>query len=363
MNQNQRTVKKKAAALLTLLALLLMALLVAAAPALAGQETTGPTPTTPEETTPPAGQETTAPTPAGEETVTVTFELTVDGEVPEGYSLYLSGNRADPPSQEPFGWEFCHTDRPGEGFVTCEDGGTYSQAYEVPRGSTLSYQYAWRDLYPTPGGGTPNFGNFFTEQRTFTEDATVSVTYTGTGEPPPSVEETDLMAQLTAECPENAATLAGYQLVTTGVEAQTAVPLTDEDGDGVLTGTQTFPRFPPGPQPPADSDVEPITVPDVRIVAPDGSTVQQFGPVRLDQDEIILPATISFCDDGGDGGNGGNGDDGDGGGSDGNGGSDGGGFLSGLLPETGGGWAVLLLIVGAVLLGGGWLLVRRFSAG
>ena len=336
MNQNQRTVKKKAAALLTLLALLLMVLLVAAAPALAGQETTGPTP---------------APTPEGEETVTVTFELIVDGEVPEGYSLYLSGNRTDPPSPEPFGREFCHTDRPGEGIVTCEDGGTYSQAYEVPTGSTLSYQYAWRDLYPTPGGGTPNFGNFFTEQRTFTEDATVSVTYTGTEEPPPSVEETDLVAQLTVECPENAATLVGYQLVTTGVEAQTAVPLTDEDGDGVLTGTQTFPRFPPGPQPPAGT--EPITVPDVRIVAPDGSTVQQFGPVRLDRDEIILPATISFCD----GGDGGNGDDGDG-----NGGSDGGGFLSGLLPETGGGWAVLLLIVGAVLVGGGWLLVRRFFA-
>ena len=88
MNQNQRTVKKKAAELLTLLALMLMALLVAAAPALAGQETTGPTP---------------APTPEGEETVTVTFELVVDGEVPEGYSLYLSGNRTDPPSPEPFG--------------------------------------------------------------------------------------------------------------------------------------------------------------------------------------------------------------------------------------------------------------------
>ncbi len=336
--------KKKAAALLTLLALMLMALLVAAAPALAGQETTGPTPAPP-------------PTPAGEETVTVTFELTVDGEVPEGYSLYLSGNRADPPSQEPFGWEFCHTDRPGEGFVTCEDGGTYSQAYEVPRGSTLSYQYAWRDLYPTPGGGTPYFGNFFTEQRTFTEDATVSVTYTGTEEPPPSVEETDLVAQLTAECPENAATLAGYQLVTAGVEAQTAVPLTDEDGDGVLTGTQTFPRFPPGPQPPADSDVEPITVPDVRIVAPDGSTVQQFGPVRLDQDEIILPATISFCDGGG----------GDGGTPPRDGGGDasskkGGGAAGGAktLPATGGVTLPIALGAGALLVGGG-LLIRRLT--
>jgi hypothetical protein len=275
-----------------------------------------------------------------QETVTVTFELTIDGEVPEGYSLYLSGNRIDPPGPEPFGQEFCHTDRPGEGFVTCEDGATYSQAYEVPRGSTLSYQYAWRDLYPTPGGDAPYFGNFFTEQRTFTEDATVSVTYTGTGEPPPSVEETDLVAQLTAECPENAATLAGYQLVTTGVEAQTAVPLTDEDGDGVLTGTQTLPRFPPGPQPPPGTAG--ITVSDVRIVAPDGSTVRQFGPVTLDRDEIILPATISFCD---------------GGGGTGTGGGTAGGAKT--LPATGG---VLPIALGAgALLVGGGLLIRRLT--
>ena len=174
---------------------------------------------------------------------------------------------------------------------------------------------------------------------------------------PSPVEETDLVAQLTVECPENAGTLAGYQLVITGVEALIAEPLTDEDGNGVLTGTVTLPRHPPGPQPPPGTPG--ITISDVRIVAPDGSTVRQFGPVTLDRDEIILPATISFCD----GGDGGNGDDGDGGsGSDGNGGSDGGGFLSGLLPETGGGWAVLLLIVGATLIGGGWLLVRRFSA-
>jgi hypothetical protein len=97
------------------------------------------------------------------------------------------------------------------------------------------------------------------------------------------------------ECAENVEDIAGYQLVTTGVESRTAVPLTDQDDDGVLTGTQTFPRFPPGPQPPPPG-IEPITVSDVRIVAPDGDTVKQFGPVKLDQDEIILPATISFCD-------------------------------------------------------------------
>ncbi len=168
--------------------------------------------------------------------------------------------------------------------------------------------------------------------------------------PPPSVEQTDLVAQLTIECAESVGDLSGYQLVTTGVESRTAVPLADQDGDGVLTGTQTFPRFPPGPQPP--SGTEPITVSDVRIVAPDGSTVKQFGPVKLDQDEIILPATISFC-------NGGGGSDGN---SNNGGSSNGGGSGAGeskTLPATGGALPIAGLF-GALLVGGG-LLARRIN--
>ncbi len=170
--------------------------------------------------------------------------------------------------------------------------------------------------------------------------------------PPSSVEETDLVAQLTIECDENAGDIAGYQLVTTGVESRTAVPLTDQDGDGVLTGTQTFPRFPPGPQPPPGSGIEPITVPDVRIVAPDGSTVKQFGPVKLDQDEIILPATISFCNNGG----GSDGNSNNGGSSNGGGSAAGGGKT---LPATGGALPIAGLL-GALLVGGG-LLARRIA--
>ena len=186
---------------------------------------------------------------------------------------------------------------------------------------------------------------------------------------PPSVEQTDLVAQLTVECPQNAGTLAGYQLVTTGIESQTAVPLTDEDGDGVLAGTQTYPRFPPGPQPSSESGVESITVPDVRITAPDGSTVQQFGPVKLDQDEILLQATISFCDGGSGSDQYSGGDQYDPGSSpdqagDGQYDSGSGGTVSGTssgngtglaqLPATGG--AMLLTLgTGALLVGGGFL--------
>jgi len=159
-----------------------------------------------------------------------------------------------------------------------------------------------------------------------------------------TVEETDLVAQLTVECPENQPRVVGYRLVTTGVESLTSVALPDDDGDGVLTGTQTFPRFPPG------GGAEPITVDDVRIVAPDGGTVEQFGPVTLDRDEIVLATSVSLCDGGGAG-------------SDQYGGAvgspvpeDGGGPAE--LPETGGASLAMALGAGALLVGGG-LLMRR----
>ena len=162
-----------------------------------------------------------------------------------------------------------------------------------------------------------------------------------------AVEETDLVAELAVECPENQPRVTGYRLVTTGVESLTSVALTDEDGDGVLTGTQTFPRFPPG------GGAEPITVDDVRVVAPDGSTVEQFGPVTLDRDEIVLEASVSLCDSDGPGPNVVQYDPGDG--SDRQ--SAPGGAGTALLPETGGASLPIVLGAGALLVGGG-LLVR-----
>ncbi len=169
-----------------------------------------------------------------------------------------------------------------------------------------------------------------------------------------TVQETDLVAELAVECPENESRVVGYQLVTTGVESRTAVPLTDEDGNGVFTGTQTFPRFPPGPQPSPGSGAEPITVDDVRIVAPEGGTVEQFGPVKLDRDEIVLAASVSLCDGGG----------GEGGGTDqydpGDGTAGGSPLGDGpaRLPETGGASLLTTLGAGALLVVGG-LLIRK----
>ena len=159
------------------------------------------------------------------------------------------------------------------------------------------------------------------------------------------VQETDLVARLTVECPENQPRVIGYRLVTTGVESLTSVALPDDDGDGVLTGTQTFPRFPPG------GGAEPITVDDVRIVAPDGSTVEQFGPVTLDRDEIVLATSVSLCDGGGAGsdqyGSGAVGSPVP---------EDGGGPAE--LPETGGASLAMALGAGALLVGGGFLMRR-----
>ncbi len=160
-----------------------------------------------------------------------------------------------------------------------------------------------------------------------------------------TVEETDLVAELAVECPENQPRVTGYRLVTTGVESLTSVALTDEDGDGVLTGTQTFPRFPPG------GGAEPITVDDVRIVAPDGGTVEQFGPVTLDRDEIVLATSVSLC--GGGAGTDQYGDDvavGSPAPAD--------GASPAELPETGGASLATALGAGALLVGGG-LLMRR----
>ena len=159
-----------------------------------------------------------------------------------------------------------------------------------------------------------------------------------------TVAETDLVAELAVECPENAPRVTGYRLVTTGVESLTSVALSDGDSDGVLTGTQTFPRFPPG------GGAEPISVDDVRVVAPDGSTVEQFGPVTLDRDEIVLAASVSLCDGGGAGSDQYGGVAGSPVPEDGEGPAE--------LPETGGASLATALGAGALLVGGG-LLMRR----
>jgi len=156
------------------------------------------------------------------------------------------------------------------------------------------------------------------------------------------------------------------------------VPLTDEDGDGLYTGSTSVSSFPPGTRP-LPPDAEPVSLP-VQMVQGTGtqdpdesdsprpgkptSVIEDFGPVRIE--DKTLSASVSFEEDRGgnttadyssDGSSGGDSSDGDG---------SGGGLLGsaasgirGLLPGTGGG-AILALIGAGILLAGGLLIRRLF---
>ena len=68
---------------------------------------------------------------------TITFELTVEGEVPEGRTLGVSTSIADAPAPAFCSTATFHTDLP-----RCEAGGTYTDTFDLlPAGSTLSYEY------------------------------------------------------------------------------------------------------------------------------------------------------------------------------------------------------------------------------
>ena len=149
----------------------------------------------------------------------------------------------------------------------------------------------------------------------------------------------------------------------TATESLVTTPLTDPDGDGVYTGSQTVPRFAPGgPQ-------QPITISPVRIVqgpptgvsalGPEYRIIEDFGAV-LAEDQTFS-ASVSFCDGGGNngGGDGGNGVSVVSGDTNnvGNGGAvvqpdDG----TNVLPATGG--VALAAAAGALLIAGG-LIARR----
>ena len=153
------------------------------------------------------------------------------------------------------------------------------------------------------------------------------------------------------------------------------VPLTDEDDDGLYTGSTTVSRFPPGARP-LPSDAEPVSLPiqmvqGTRTQGPDESgssrpgeptrVIEDFGPVRIE--DKTLSANVSFEGDRRDNTTP-DSDDGSSGGDSSDGGDSGDGLLDsavsgirGLLPGTGGG-AILALIGAGILLAGG-LLVRR----
>ncbi|MDQ4063741.1 MAG: hypothetical protein M3122_07620 [Actinomycetota bacterium] len=175
------------------------------------------------------------------------------------------------------------------------------------------------------------------------------------------------------------------------------VPLTDPDEDRVYTGSTTVDRFGPGPRP-VPPGVEPVSFP-VRIVQDSSEVIKDFGTVKLDGDKTF-EASVSFpvddcpiisptpeqCGDGSDDGSTDDGSDDNAGSGGSSGGSNSGGSVAdsgssdsggsgndaegsgssgrvtsgvkGLLPSTGGGMALTVLVAGVLLIGGG-LLIRR----
>jgi hypothetical protein len=141
--------------------------------------------------------------PAGPpETATVTFELTVDGAVPEGRTFDLGYRPIGYLNRDFQSVAFCTTDTedpepsPQGGspdsvdetaLPVCEDGGTYADTLEVPLSEPFSFDYLVNgdrdDVRCDPGRMGP-LEVFYSDTRTFTGDATVSATYVEAGLPP-----------------------------------------------------------------------------------------------------------------------------------------------------------------------------------
>ena len=136
------------------------------------------------------------------ETATVTFQLTIDGAVPEGRTFGLGYRPIGYLNRDFQSVSFCTTDTedpdpapqgappdfPDESTLpVCEDGSTYTDTLEVPLGEPFSFDYlvnADRDDVQCDPGRMGPLEVFYSETRTFTEDATVSATYTEDGLPP-----------------------------------------------------------------------------------------------------------------------------------------------------------------------------------
>lgn len=117
-------------------------------------------------------QESTQEPPQG---LTATFELTIDGQVPEGKIITLdTPTIADDPPRI-----FCSTSS-GDDFPQCEDGNTYSVTVEGNPGNLLDYRHV---IYNA--SGPFKFEAFASDTIRLEENTTVSVTYEGddSGEP------------------------------------------------------------------------------------------------------------------------------------------------------------------------------------
>ena len=271
----------------------------------------------------PRGLNVTEVVPLGEsgETVTVTFELAVDGEVPEGQTLAMrlgSGSPSRFYEGPPGEVAFCATNG-NPNFPTCEDGGTYSGTLEVPAGEPIPFDYV-----RLGNGGEA----FYSDTRTFDEDSTVRVAYDADSED--------------------------------GGEGGSTTPGEPSDGGGSGSGGGSGNTGSGGGSSSSDSSGSGSS-----SGGSDDNTGS--GGSGADSGSSDSGSSDSGSSDSGSSDSGSSGSDGSGSGDSGNdaesSGSPPGGVTSGvrgLLPSTGGGVALWVLGAGILLIGGG-LLIRKLA--
>ena len=98
------------------------------------------------------------------DTVTVTFELEVNGGVPGWQYFHVEHGGG---SAGEMALCTTHTERPGP---MCETGGVYTASMEVPAGEAVNFEFV-RDGDPGPSE------TFASESRAFTQDTTVHASY------------------------------------------------------------------------------------------------------------------------------------------------------------------------------------------
>ncbi len=326
---------------------------------------------------PPAG-------PSPGEAVTLSFELTVEGEPPEGTQFFgapgegggpffdAEGNRLRPvPLTDPEG------DGVYTGSTTLANPGTgtmVSLPVQIVQENGGNIEVI-RDFGMVP----VDVDETFEANISFDEDGEGPTT---PGVPSPQDRTATFDFELTVEgTPPEGARFFG----TVPAEGCISVPLTDPDGDGLYTGSLDVPRFAPGPVPP---DADPVSLPVQIVQADSGASpcnpttmIREFGTVPADDD--TFRARANFKENGGgttppEPGNSGGTDDSDGPGSGGSNNSGGSGSsggsgndaensgspssitsgIRGLLPSTGGGVALTVLVAGVLLVAGGLLISR-----
>lgn len=187
-----------------------------------------------------------------DETVTVTFHLDFEGEVPGWQNFGIDHSLG---GEAPIDMMLCTTgaDAGGPDSPLCEPGKTYAGSMEVPAGEPVSFDFVRHDTRTQPE-------HFQSETRAFSEDATITATYSfpsGPVEPEPPQNEAPQSGNSPGEDPQNEAP----ENETPGAETPSEEPVPESapehqyaaSEDAADTGSGTAPAGEPEAGPAADA--------------------------------------------------------------------------------------------------------------